>query len=174
MTVISLIAALDENWVIGREGAMPWPRIPADMAWFYSQTVGKPVLMGRRTYEAVRASIGQPLPRRINIVLTRQRDFRAPGCLVAHSLDEAVCAACGQHPELMVIGGEEIYRQFLPAAGRMYLTFIASRFAGDRYFPEVDWEEWRLASGRGVGKGEESPFSLWFGIFERLTNPRKA
>ncbi|MDX1687598.1 MAG: dihydrofolate reductase, partial [Candidatus Promineifilaceae bacterium] len=109
---ISLIAALDRNGVIGDDGRIPW-RLPADLKYFKRVTMGKPLIMGRKTYE----SIGRPLPGRQNIVLTRQRDYRAPGCTVVHSLEEALAAA-GDAEEVMVAGGGSVYRQFLPRADR--------------------------------------------------------
>ena len=107
MTRIAIIAAMAENRVIGRENRLPW-RLSADLRRFKSLTMGKPVIMGRKTYE----SIGKPLPGRSNIVVTRDPDYRAPGCQVVHSLDQALEAAAG-HDEVMVIGGAELYRQTL-------------------------------------------------------------
>lgn len=166
--VISLIAAMDRNRLIGKGSEMPWERIPADMHWFFNHTLGKPVVMGRKTYESIIAALGHPLPSRVNIVLTRNPSFRAPGCLVVHSVEDAIVAVQGQHRELMVIGGAEVYRQFLPLADRMYLTLIPLSFAGDTFFPYFDWSvDWRIVDGKIVDKGKESPYNLWFVVFER-------
>jgi len=113
--IISLIAAMDKNKVIGNKGKLPW-NLPADMRYFRDKTKGKPVIMGRKTHE----SIGRPLPDRTNIIVTRDRNYKAKGCVVVHSADEALKAA-GNIEEVMVIGGSQIYKEFLPKANRMYL-----------------------------------------------------
>lgn len=136
MARVSLIAAVAENGVIGRENALPW-RLPADLQHFRRLTTGHPIIMGRRNYE----SIGRPLPERTNIVVTRRTDYRAPGCIIAHSLEAAFDAAPG--PEIFVIGGAEIYAQALARADRIYLTRVHARIAGDSFFPAVDWSGWR-------------------------------
>jgi len=135
---LALIAALARNRVIGRDNRLPW-RLPADLRFFKRTTMGKPLLMGRRTWE----SIGRPLPGRPMIVLSRDPDYQAPGCAVAHSLDEAL-QIVGEAPELMVIGGETLYRQTLPAAARLYLTRVDAAVPGDARFPEWDERDWRL------------------------------
>jgi dihydrofolate reductase len=134
---ISLIAALGRNRVIGSRNTLPW-RMPADMAHFRALTRGKPVIMGRKTFE----SIGCPLPDRANIIITRDRAYRAAGCVVVHDTDEVLVAA-GDAPEIMVIGGGEIYALFLPRATRIYLTLIGADFDGDTHFPAYDaaWRE---------------------------------
>ncbi len=165
--IVSIVAAMGRNRVIGKDNALPWQRIPVDMARFCELTAGRPVVMGRRTYESIIAELGHPLPNRVNIILTRNQDFHAPGCLAVRSVYDAITAIDEQHPELMVIGGARVYRSFLPYVFRMYLTFIAGRFDGDAYFPQFKWENWRVTDGRIVGKGKESPFNLWFGTFER-------
>jgi dihydrofolate reductase len=137
---VSLIAALDTNGVIGYEGGVPW-RLPADMRWFRQVTIGKPVIMGRRTYE----SIGKPLPGRHNIVVTRQPGYRASGCEVVNSPGAALRAAAAHNPvEIMVIGGATLYAALLPQASRLYLTYIDGSFPGDTYFPPVDVSEWAV------------------------------
>lgn len=135
---ISLIAALDRRGLIGVAGRLPW-RLPDEMRWFRQMTLGKAILMGRRTYE----TIGRPLARRRNVVLTRQADFVAPGCEVAHSLAEALELAVGA-PEVMVIGGADIYRQTLPLAQRLYLTVVEAVLDGDVWFPPVAWAAWQV------------------------------
>lgn len=138
--LITIIAARAENGVIGRDGRLPW-HIPADLARFRDLTLGHPVIMGRRTYE----SIGRPLPGRSIIVLTGNSGYRATGCTVVHSIDEALRAADGA-AEVFIAGGAHIYRQFLPLAHRIYLTLVHDTFPGDAAFPPVPaamHETWR-------------------------------
>ena len=134
---ISLIAALDEHGLIGAGDRLPW-RLPEDLRRFRRLTMGKPVLMGRRTFE----SIGRPLDGRTNLVLTRNAGYRAPGCQVVTSLDAGV-AACQEAEELMVIGGGEVYALALPRADRLYLTRVRGAFEGNVYFPPLDESQWR-------------------------------
>ncbi len=136
---LALIAALARNRVIGRDNRLPW-HLPADLRFFKRTTMGKPLLMGRRTWE----SIGRPLPGRRMIVLSRDPDYRASGCAVAHSLGEALDLGGGD-PELMVIGGATLYAQTLPSAERLYLTLVDADVPGDVRFPEWDAREWRLS-----------------------------
>jgi len=135
--IISLIAAMDRNRVIGRDNAMPW-HLPADLAHFKATTLGKPMLMGRKTFD----SLGRPLPGRHNIVLTRAPEWRADGVSVAHDLDQAIELA-GDQPELMIIGGATLYNTLLPRADRLYLTFIDTEIDGDTWFPAWDPDEWQ-------------------------------
>lgn len=136
---IALIAALDENGLIGAAGGMPW-HLPADLKYFKRMTTGKPILMGRRTHE----SIGRALPRRRNLVLTRARAYDAPGCECVASLDEArVRVARAGATQLVVIGGAQVYAQALAQARHLYLTRVHARFSGDTWFPHVDWSQWR-------------------------------
>ena len=158
---ISLIAALDKRGVIGADGRVPW-RLPADMRWFKFQTIGKPVIMGRKTYE----SIGRPLPDRRNIILTRQRTYRAVGCVVVHSKDAAL-AAGSDSSEVMVIGGGEIYDVFLGEASRLYLTFVDLDAEGDVMFPVLDQEEWREVSRQYYEADKQNSFGYSFVILER-------
>ena len=136
---LTLIAALARNRVIGRDNRLPW-RLPADLRFFKHITQGKPLLMGRRTWE----SIGRPLPGRRMIVLSRDPAYHAPGCAIARSLEEAL-AQTGAADELMVIGGAALYQQTLPLVERLYLTRIDADVAGDVRFPEWDEQDWRLA-----------------------------
>lgn len=127
--MISLIVAHDNNRVIGYENAMPW-HLPGDLQYFKEQTMGKPMIMGRKTFE----SIGRPLPGRRNIVITRNRDYEAEGIEVVYSLDEALQLAQGAE-EIMIIGGQQIFTESLPIADRLYITHIDHEFVGDTYFP---------------------------------------
>lgn len=135
--MISMIAGMDRQRLIGRDNQLPW-RLPEDMQWFRQNTLGKTVLMGRKTYE----SIGKALPQRHNVILTTNKDFEAAGCTILGSIDEALAYAetCD---ELMVMGGSQIYQAFLPHAQRLYLTRIDEDFAGDAWFPAYEQYSWK-------------------------------
>ncbi len=133
---LALIAAMSLNRVIGINGTLPW-HIPEDLKHFRRLTLGKPVIMGRKTFE----SIGRALPKRHNVVITRQLNFQAEEVSVVHSLDDAVHLFEGAE-EVMVIGGAEIYEQALPIAKRMYLTVVETTLEGDTLFPSYDKEAW--------------------------------
>ena len=133
---ISIIVAMASNGVIGRDNQLPW-HLTAYLKHFKQKTLGKPILMGRKTWE----SIGRPLPGRTNIVITRDSSYSAAGCEVVNSIDAAIAAA-GEHDEVMVIGGAELYRQVLPDTETIYLTKIHEVFAGDTRFPEIYNTEW--------------------------------
>ncbi|MDQ7012219.1 MAG: type 3 dihydrofolate reductase [Mariprofundaceae bacterium] len=158
--IISLIWAQDENGIIGKEGKLPW-QLPADMAWFREHTLGKPVLMGRKTYE----SIGKPLPERTNIVLTGQ-DLDIEDCVVVHSPEEAIEAA-GDAGEMMVIGGAEIYALFLPRAERLYITEIQHAFDGDTSFPVFNRDEWREIHHEEHTPDDKNAYNYRFVILAR-------
>ncbi len=154
--IISLIAAIGENNVIGNRGQLPW-HLPADMRHFRALTLGKPVIMGRITHE----SIGKALSGRKNIVLARGPSYRAVGCTVARSVDEAL-AEVGKREEGMVIGGAEVYRQFLPRADRMYLTLVHHTFVGDVFFPAYDISAWNIVSREDYAPDSENIYSYSF------------
>ncbi|NLF63361.1 MAG: dihydrofolate reductase [Chloroflexi bacterium] len=164
---IALVAALDEAGVIGYEGGVPW-RLPADMRWFRERTMGKPVIMGRRTYE----SIGRPLPGRHNIVVTRRPDYEAPGCEVVHSPAAALEAAAALQPEeIAVIGGATLYAALLPQASRLYLTCVDGRFPGDTFFPDFDRREWRVAAMTAHPADERHSVPFRMVVLERRGAP---
>lgn len=161
-TTVSLIAAVARNRVIGYGNALPW-HIPEDLAHFKRVTLGRPVIMGRKTMESIlNPTYGKnrdkPLPGRVNIVVTRNPGFEAPGCLVAHSLEAAVDMAAG--PEAFVIGGAELFYQALPRADKVYLTRVDMEVAGDAYFPELPPDVW-LCNAEVVGASTtfRHPFS---------------
>ncbi len=129
--IISLIAAMAENRVIGRGNSLPWD-IPADMKRFRSITMGHPVILGRKTFEI----IGRPLPGRKNIVLTRRKNYRAEGAIIVHDLESAF-AACGRTDEVFVCGGGTVFHETISLAHRIYLTVIHTVIEGDTYFPEI-------------------------------------
>ncbi len=137
--LISLVVAVAQNGVIGANGRIPW-YLPDDLKWFRQVTMGKPVLMGRKTYESLPPRF-RPLPGRQNMVLTRQDDYQAPGALVVHSVADALRAAADA-PEIMVGGGAELYCLLLPQADYLYLTLVAADFVGDACFPPYAADEW--------------------------------
>jgi dihydrofolate reductase len=132
----SLVVAVARNGVIGRDNALPW-RLPADLAHFKKVTMGHPIVMGRRTYE----SIGKPLPGRKNIVITHNRAYEAPGCVVVGSLDEAWAASAGAD-EVCIIGGTTLFAETLPIADVIHLTEVEADVEGDTYFPRFDRGDW--------------------------------
>ena len=134
---ISFVVAHDRGRAIGKDRRLPW-RLPDDMRHVRKVTMGKPLIMGRRTWD----SIGRPLPGRTSIVLTRDRDFRCDGCLVARTPDEALKLA-GAAPEIIVFGGARVFEEFLPRADRIYLTEVETKVDGDTHFPMLDPTEWR-------------------------------
>lgn len=161
MQKISLIAAIAKNRVIGDSSRIPW-RLPADLAHFKALTIGKPIIMGRATFE----SIGKPLKDRINIVITRDVNYKLVGCVVVHSVKDALDAA-GNAEEIMVIGGGQIYSQFLPYASRMYLTLVDHEFPGDVFFPEWDAQDWTEISIEEHLPNEKNPYHYSFVVLER-------
>ena len=138
---LAIIVACSRNRVIGRDNSLPW-HLPEDLKHFKAVTMGKPLIMGRKTYE----SIGRPLPGRTTLVVTRQPTWQARGVVVCRSLEQALEQAQwfvpAEDPEIIVAGGEEIYRQCLPLADRVYLTRIDQDVEGDAVFPELDYSEW--------------------------------
>ena len=143
---LALIVAMARNRVIGRDGGLPW-RLSSDLKYFKAVTMGKPVLMGRKTFDSILALLGKPLPGRANIIITRDMIFSAKNCLIMHGFRSAVRAAeeiarRDGASEIMVIGGEEIYAQALGAADRLYLTEIDAEFDGDAKFPDFDRAQW--------------------------------
>ena len=137
--IISIIAAMDRNRLIGNNNELPW-HLPADLAHFKKITLNKPILMGRKTYE----SIGRPLPGRQNIVLTRKADLEIEGVTVVTSLEAAI-EICEGIDEVMVIGGGTIYELVIPQAQRMYLSYVDGEFEGDAWFPDFDESQWDIS-----------------------------
>jgi dihydrofolate reductase len=159
---ISIIVALAAKRVIGNQNRLPW-HLPADLQHFKQVTMGKPIVMGRKTFE----SIGRPLPGRTNIVITRNENYSAEGCKVVHSMEAAMQAAAGSE-EVMVIGGAEFYRQALPHAGTLYLTCVDGDFEGDAFFPELDDREWREVERTDFKPDEKNPHAYSFVRLERV------
>ena len=165
---LAIIVAAARNGVIGRNNALPW-YLPGDLQYFKRITMGKPVVMGRKTFE----SIGRPLPGRTNVVVSRDPHFSAEGIKTVHSLDEALelaadIALIDGVDELVVIGGEQIYLEALPRARRLYLTEVHADVEGDARLPSVRWEEWREVSRERHSAQGANPYDYSFVVFERL------
>jgi len=152
----SIVVAVARNGVIGRDNQLPW-RLPDDLKYFKQATMGHPVIMGRRTWQ----SIGKPLPGRKNIVVTRDRDFEAPGCVVVHSLSDAWKAAEGAD-EACVIGGTTLFEETLPSADVIHLTEVEAEVEGDTWFPPFDRGEWRETevARHAADAGNAYPFRI--------------
>ena len=161
MTTLSLIVAMDRNSLIGRDNALPW-HMPADLAFFKRTTMGKPVVMGRKTFE----SIGNPLPGRRNIVVTRNAGYRAPGCDVVGCVDDAL-ALCADDDEVMLIGGASLYREVLDRVQSCYVTRIHHAFEGDTWFPEFDPADWIIENREDFDADHVNPYPYSFIKFVR-------
>ncbi len=167
MVTLSIIVAAARNGVIGRNNALPW-HLPEDLRYFKQVTMGKPIVMGRKTFE----SIGRPLPGRTNIVVTRQADYSPEGVRVVASLEQALALAedialIDGSEELMVIGGAEIYAAALPLAKRLYLTEVDAEVEGDAYLPAVDWAQWTEVSRQRHAAEGSNPHPYSFVVYER-------
>lgn len=163
--MISIIVAASTNNVIGADGELPW-KISDDLKRFKALTMGKPIVMGRLTWE----SIGRPLPGRQNIVITRQAGFLAAGCDVVAS-PAAALAIAGDAPEIMIIGGSQIYDLFLPKAGRLHMTRVQTEIDGDAFFPEVSESDWELVSSEAHEASDKNEFAFDFRTYERKDRP---
>lgn len=161
MQNLSLIAAMSDNRVIGRDNRLPW-HLPADLARFKRLTMGKPIVMGRLTWE----SLPGLLPHRTHIVVTRDADYAAEGALVAGSIDGALRLAADAD-EIMVVGGANLYAQTLPRATRLYLTLVHAEVAGDTCFPAFDEADWREVSREAHAADERNPYAYSFVMLER-------
>lgn len=158
--LVSLVVAMDEAGVIGRDNGLPW-RLPEDLKRFKALTMGKPILMGRKTFE----SIGKALPGRQNIVLTRSPSWRHDGVDTVHSLDEAL-ALVSEAEEVAVIGGEEIFKLALPVARRIYLTEVHARVEGDTVFPSFDRSKWQETERSEHRVDERHVYAMTFSTLE--------
>ncbi len=153
---ISIIVAATENGVIGREGGLPW-KLKEDMRHFVKTTLGKKILMGRKTFESILKAIGKPLPGRENYVLTRDPHFHYPGVKVFHDVAEVLAL---EGSELIVAGGAEIYKLFLPSANKIYLTKIKTHLEGDAFFPALPPEEWEIFSNQSFVANTENDYDF--------------
>ncbi|MCB9009988.1 MAG: dihydrofolate reductase [Ardenticatenaceae bacterium] len=159
-----MVVAMDQNRLIGADNGLPW-RLPDDMQWFVQQTMSKPVIMGRKTYESIPAKF-RPLKGRHNIVLTRDPSYEAPGATVVHSVEEALAAA-GDVEEIVIGGGANLYAQLLPQVNRIYLTLVEAVLDGDAHFPEIDWPAWRETFRQHHPADERHMFAFTWLILER-------
>jgi len=159
---ISLIAAMADNRVIGIENRLPWS-LPADMKWFRQNTLGKPIIMGRKTFD----SIGKALPGRKNIVVTRDMKFSADGCDVVHDIETGL-GLVSDVDEVMIIGGASFYKQTLCKADRLYLTLVHAEIEGDAWFPNIDFSNWTEISRETHEADEKNEFNYSFVIFDRI------
>ncbi len=164
--LISLIAAMTPERVIGIDNTLPW-KLPADMKWFRQHTLGKPVVMGRKTYESFGA---RPLPDRHNIVVSRDKLYDAGDASIAYSIDDAIEKAIEQEPdvnEIMIIGGASFYEQTLPIADRMYITEVQTTLKGDAWFPEFDKAQWQVSETHFYDVDEKNNIAMTFTILNR-------
>lgn len=162
--ITSLIVAASDNDVIGKDNWMPWD-LPAELAYFRSVTRGKTVIMGRKTLEAA----GRPMPKRHNIVISRNKDLRIEGADVVHSIEEALTMAEQDNlEEIFVIGGEQIYRAAMPYAQRIYLTRVHTTVeGGEAFFPQVNPEEWQVVKSERHEADSENPLAFTMLVYER-------
>jgi dihydrofolate reductase len=160
--LLSLVVAMTDNRVIGRDNAMPW-HLPADLAYFKKLTMGSPILMGRRTW----ASIGRPLPGRRNLVLSFQQNLKLEGAEVFNSLEQALSTCSGQ---VFVIGGADLFQHCLPLAQKLHITQIHATLQGDTFFPQVDLGGWRETERREHPRDEKNAYDLTFSTWVR--NPQ--
>jgi dihydrofolate reductase len=164
--IVSAIAALTKNRVIGRNNDLPW-KLPDDMRFFMETTKGHHVVMGRKNYDSLKGKF-KPLPDRTNIVITRQNDLNAPNCLILHSITEALLAANKNgERECFIIGGAEIYRLAMPFTNRLYLTEIDAEISGDTYFPAFDKSEWKELSRKHHPADERHAYAFDFVVYEK-------
>jgi dihydrofolate reductase len=160
--IVSLIWAMTDARVIGIENSLPW-KLPADMKWFRQNTLGKPIVMGRKTFESFGA---QPLPQRLNIIVSKDNTYQAQDAVVVDSIDAALHAA-GNVEEVMIIGGASLYEQTLPQASRLYMTIVHAEVQGDAWFPEFDTSQWREIHREEHEADEKNPYACSFVILER-------
>ncbi|HYX08352.1 MAG TPA: dihydrofolate reductase [Bacteroidales bacterium] len=164
--IISQIAAMTRNRVIGKDNRLPW-RLPADMAFFKKTTTGHHVIMGRKNYEAEK----KPLPNRTNIVVTSKADYKAEGCIVVHSIKDGIdLARKNGETECFIIGGGEIYQESLEMTDQIYLTIIDTEMDGDVFFPELNFDQWKIVRQNEYGKDDRNPFDFTIYLFKRIKN----
>ena len=161
MTMVTLIVAVADSGVIGRDNSLPW-HLPEDLKRFKRITMGKPIVMGRKTCE----SIGKPLPGRHNIVVTRDANYHRDGVTVVHGVDAAIAAA-GDVPEIMIIGGADLFRLFLPRAGRVHLTRVHGDVDGDIHWAALDAREWKMVEREAHAADERHAYPMTFEVWEK-------
>lgn len=169
----ALIVAMAQNRVIGRDNQLPW-RLPKDLQYFKATTMGKPIVMGRKTFE----SIGRALPGRVNIVVSTNLDYKAEGVRVVHSIEQALALArevaqAEGVDELMVIGGAQLYQRVLTQVDRLYLTLVEAEVAGDALFPALDWQQWQLLSEECHEPDNSNPYPYRFNVYQRVLSAQQ-
>ncbi len=163
---ISLIAAVAENGVIGVDNKLPW-HLPNDMKYFKDKTMGHCVVMGRKNYDSIPQKF-RPLEGRTNIVVTGQKNFSAPGCIVVNSIEGALAEAKTRNEaECFIIGGANIYNQTIGMADTLYYTRVHASFAGDAHFPEVDWNKWKLVAQDDLQPDDKHKYAYSFCEYEK-------
>lgn len=170
--VIAMIMAMDKNRLIGKDGGLPW-KIPGELAYFKATTLGKPVIMGRKTFD----SIGKPLAGRTNIVITGNRDWFSPGIEICHDLESAIaCAqsvagnAVTQADEVMIIGGAGVCREAMPVTQRLYLTVVDHEYDGDTWLDSFDWNHWTALSEDVQDPAETGGLSVTYWVLEKAVS----
>ncbi len=161
---ISIIVAMGNNRAIGKDNRLLW-HLPADLKYFKNTTMGKPVLMGRKTFE----SVGKPLPGRKNIIISGKKDFRAPGCVTAGTIEEAI-EKSKPAEEIFIAGGGEIYSQSMPLTNKLYVTKVSYSPEADTFFPEINPEIWKLIKCTGHKADEKNSYDMRFMVYERIRN----
>lgn len=160
--IVSIIAAMDRNHLIGNKNQLPW-HLPADFAHFKSVTMGKPIIMGRKTYD----SIGKPLPGRTNIVLSRNPDIQIEGVVCVNTFEDALTLVSDAE-EIMIIGGSTIYEMLLPQVDRMYITYVDAEFEGDAWFPQFDESQWLEKESVKRQADEKNSYNCRFVTLEKI------
>ena len=161
--VIAMVVAMTDERVIGKNNQLLW-RLPADLKHFKQLTTGHPIIMGRKTYE----SIGKALPNRTNIVITRDPMFNAADCTIVNSIPAALSAAMGKKSDIFIIGGAEIYQEFLPLTRVIYLTLVHHHFDGDTFFPPLNLQEWHEQERQDFTADEQNPYNYSFITLKRV------
>ena len=166
---ISIIVAVDENFLIGDNNKLPW-HLPSDMKFFKEKTTGHCVITGRKNYDSIPEKF-RPLPNRTNIIITRQNNFSAPGAIIVNSVEDALQKAIKKDgDEIFIIGGSEIFKLFLPMVNKIYLTTIHHKFNGDIFFPEINFSEWKLTKKETFEPDEKNEFTFSFNELVRKVN----
>lgn len=162
--MISIITAYDRKRLIGKDNTIPW-KLPRDLAYFKAKTLGKVIIQGRKTFE----SFKKPLVNRTNVILTSNPNYKAEGCYVYDSVKK-ILKQFSDLEEIFVIGGSQIYKEFLPYTDRLYITEIGYEFKGNVYFPEMDMSKWTLISSTKGVKDDKNPYDYYFKVYERNNN----
>jgi len=161
--ILSIIVAVGNNGVIGKDNTLIW-HLPGDLQYFKNLTMGKPIIMGRKTFE----SIGKPLPGRTSVIVTHNKNYKAEGCIIAHTLEDALKKIDTKCEEAFIIGGAEIYKQSLPIADKIYMTRVYEDFEGDTFFPSINSSTWQLITKTPMPVDEKNKYPYGFLIFKKV------